>query len=91
VLLQSARFLKNHKPKRRSPTTIVFNGAKITLNKTGASIVIRDKYGVFVGMRELHTVMQALDESLANGELNLELCEVEKTLQETQNSSLFSQ
>jgi hypothetical protein len=42
-------------------------------------------------MRELHTVMQALDESLANGELNLELCEVEKTLQETQNSSLFSQ
>jgi hypothetical protein len=59
------------------PMTIVFNGAKITLNKTGTSIVVRNKYGEFVGMRDLHTVLEALEEALAEGTLNLELCEVE--------------
>jgi hypothetical protein len=57
--------------------TIRYNGAKITLNKTGTSIVVRDKRGHFVGMRELHTVLEALEEALAGGTLNLELCEVE--------------
>ena len=57
--------------------TIKFNGAKISLNKTGTSIVIRDKYGKFVGMRDVHTVLEALEEAIAEGTLNLELCEVE--------------
>jgi hypothetical protein len=29
-------------------------------------------------MRELHTVLQALEEALAEGKLDLELCEVER-------------
>ena len=57
--------------------TKVYNGAKITLNRTGTSIVVRDKHGQFVGMRDLHTVIELLDEALAEGTLNLELCEVE--------------
>jgi hypothetical protein len=58
--------------------TIIYNGAKITLTKNKTSIVVRDKYGNFVGMRELHTVLEALEEALATGELDLELCEVER-------------
>jgi hypothetical protein len=57
--------------------TIRYNGAKITLNRTCTSIVIRDKHGQFVGMRDLPTVIEALDEALAEGTLDLELCEVE--------------
>jgi hypothetical protein len=61
--------------------TIRYNGAKITLNKTGTSIVIRDKHGHFVGMRDLPTVIDALEEALAEGTLILELCEVETQTQ----------
>ena len=57
--------------------TIVFNGAKITLNKTKTSVVVRDKHGHFVGMRDIHTVLEALEEAFAEGYLNLELCEIE--------------
>ena len=39
--------------------------------------MVRDKRGHFVGMRDLLTVSEALEEAIAEGTLNLELCEVE--------------
>jgi hypothetical protein len=74
----------NQKPKRLNPVTIIYNGAKITLNKTGTSIVVRDKHGHFVGMRALPTVIEALEEAIAEGTLNLQLCEVEPKRSEQQ-------
>ncbi len=68
--------------------TVIYNGAKITLTKNKTSIIVRDKYGHFVGMRELHTVLEALEEALAEGKLDLELCEVEREQQRLNNFSV---
>lgn len=75
--------MANQKPRGYLlPMTIRYNGSRITLTKNGTSIVIRDKHGAFVGMRELHTVLEALEEALATGELDLPLCEVEREQQQ---------